>query len=155
MTRTVAPSTVTNGRLSVVPGAVIVVATSHAAAPRGSRQKRSEVTVLSGPYHAMYAVPAASTATPGLCPAPMVNGVAARAAAGASKATAARTDAMATGGLGTRASYGGRRRRQRGRQRGRAQRAHQQGDGARGAGEDERGDGPGAVGQRAGARGAR
>src|SRR5919204_223745 len=97
MTRTVAPSTVTNGRLSVVPGAVIVVATSHAAAPRGSRQKRSEVTVLSGPYHAMYAVPAASTATPGLCPAPMVNGVAARAAAGASKATAARTDAMATG----------------------------------------------------------
>src|ERR671930_508694 len=64
MTRTVAPSTVTNGRLSVVPGAAIVVATAQALAPRGRRQKCSEVTLLSGPYHAMYAVPAASTATP-------------------------------------------------------------------------------------------
>src|ERR671937_603685 len=85
MTRTVAPSTVTNGRLSVVPGAAIVVVTAQALAPRGRRQKCSEVTLLSGPYHAMYAVPAGSTATPGLWPAPIVTGVAAP-AAGASGA---------------------------------------------------------------------
>jgi hypothetical protein len=49
----VAPETTTNGRLSVVPGAAIVVLTSHAEAPRGRRQKFSEVVVLSGPYQAM------------------------------------------------------------------------------------------------------
>ena len=48
-----APSTVTNGRLSVVPGAAIVVVTSQAEAPRGRRQKFSDVVLLSGPYHAM------------------------------------------------------------------------------------------------------
>src|SRR5919197_215407 len=103
MTRTVAPSTVTNGRLSVVPGAAIVVAIAQAPAPRGSRQKCSEVTLLSGPYHAMYAVPAASTATPGLWPAPSVTGVAAP-AAGASAAIAAAAQTMARTDLGTGAS---------------------------------------------------
>src|SRR5215467_5523640 len=87
MTRTVAPSTVTNGRLSVVPGAASVVLTSQALAPRGSRQNCSEVVRLSGPNHAMYAVPAASTATPGLWPVPIVTG-AAPAADGASSTTA-------------------------------------------------------------------
>src|SRR5690348_7737011 len=86
MTRTVAPSTVTNGRLSVVPGAASVVLTSQALAPRGRRQNCSDVVRLSLPYHATYAVPLASSATPGLCPAPIVSG-AAPAPAGASSAT--------------------------------------------------------------------
>jgi hypothetical protein len=107
-------STVTKGRLSVVPGAAIVVETSHAPAPRGSRQNCSEVMLLSGPYQAMYAVPAPSTATPGLCPVPMVSGVAAPAPAGATSvaATHARTRAVIRTGFvtnerATRACYAG------------------------------------------------
>src|SRR6478672_10529038 len=100
MTRTVAPSTVTKGRLKVVPGAAITVLASQAPAPRGRRQKFSDVVLLSGPYQAMYAVPAASTATPGLCPAPMVKGVAAP--AGAASASPAMTHAIARAGLRTR-----------------------------------------------------
>jgi hypothetical protein len=95
----VAPSTVTKGRLSVVPEAAIVVLTSHAPAPRGRRQKFSDVVVLSGPYHAMYAVPAASTATPGLCPVPIVRDVAALAPAGAASSSPAVTHAIARAGL--------------------------------------------------------
>ena len=59
-----------------MPGAGIVRATSHAVAPRGTRQNCSDVVPLSGPYQARYAVPAASTATLGLKPAPTVNGAA-------------------------------------------------------------------------------
>ena len=99
-----APSTVTKGRLSVVPGAAIVVLTSQAPAPRGRRQKFSEVVLLSGPNHAMYAVPAASTATPGLCPVPIVRGVAALAPAGAASSSPATTHAIARAGLRTGAS---------------------------------------------------
>src|SRR6188472_1103514 len=99
MTRTVAPSTVTKGRLKVVPGAAITALASHAPAPRGRRQKFSDVVLLSGPYHAMYAVPAASTATPGLCPAPIVRGVAALAPAGAVSSSPAMTHAIARAGL--------------------------------------------------------
>ena len=59
------PLTVTYGRRSEVPGAAIACATSQALAPRGSRQKFSDVVPVSGPTQAMYAVPAASSAAPG------------------------------------------------------------------------------------------
>ena len=57
--------------------------------------------MLSGPYHAMYAVPAASTATPGLCPVPIVRGVAAPAPAGARSSSPATTHAIARAVLRT------------------------------------------------------
>ena len=47
------PLTVTNGRWSAVPGVTIGCARSHAAAPRGSRQKFSEVVPASSPTQAM------------------------------------------------------------------------------------------------------
>ena len=58
------------------------------------------MVLLSGPYHAMYAVPAASTATPGLCPVPIVRGVAAPARPAASSSPAM-THAIARAGLRT------------------------------------------------------
>jgi len=63
---TVLPLTVTNGRESDVFGAGICRWPWHRVDPRGCRQNRRVLTVGSSPYHAMPAMPAASTATPGL-----------------------------------------------------------------------------------------
>ena len=84
------PVTTTNGRESEVPGVTIddTALASHVVAPRGSRQNRNVATLLSGPFQAMYAVPAASTATPGAWPGPIAIGSPAAAVAGASSAPA-------------------------------------------------------------------
>src|SRR4051812_38386343 len=82
--RTVAPLTVTNGRVRLVPGTVTGPPASHADAPRGSRQKCSVVVLGSLPIQAMYAVPEGSTATSGSTPGPIATVVAARPSAGVS-----------------------------------------------------------------------
>src|SRR4051794_17111167 len=85
--RTIAPDTYRNGRDSELRAvSVIVVATEHAAAPRGSLQKR--MVLGSSPlFQAMYAVPAPSSATLGSEPVPIVVAVAAPAAAGTARST--------------------------------------------------------------------
>ena len=77
-----------DARLSVVPGVTMACRLSHAVAPRGSRQNCNDAG-FSGPDHAIYTVPPASTANPGIDPWPIVNAPAAGAATRARATTSA------------------------------------------------------------------